>query len=166
MHTWHNCCANLIMLIGVISDTHGRFHAAIPTHFAGVEHILHAGDIGNVQVIERLAALAPVTAVTGNVDWDGPLDRDHKRTEQLTFGGCTVYITHIGGKPSKLVRALPQPTPQVYIFGHSHIALVEELDGVLFLNPGSAGPARFGKQPSLALLTIEDEQPRAKIIWL
>ncbi len=154
------------MLIGVISDTHGRFHPAIPTHFVGVEHILHAGDIGSARVIEQLAVLARVTAVTGNVDWGGPLDRDYERVEQVTLGGCTIYMTHIGGKPSKLVRALPPPTPQVYIFGHSHIALVEELNGVLFLNPGSAGPARFGKQPSLALLTIEDEQPRAEIIRL
>ena len=154
------------MLIGVISDTHGRFHPAIPTHFAGVEHILHAGDIGKVQVMAQLAALAPVTAVTGNVDWGGPLDRDYQRVEQITLGSCRIYMTHIGGRPAKLNQSLPTPTPQVYIFGHSHIALVEELNGVLFLNPGSAGPARFGKQPSLALLTIEDGRPRAEIIWL
>jgi hypothetical protein len=154
------------MLIGVIGDTHGRFHAAIATHFAGVEHILHAGDIGKAQVMEQLAALAPVTAITGNVDWGGPLDQQYQRTEQITLAGCIIYMTHIGGKPSKLIRSLPQPAPQVYIFGHSHIALVEELNGVLFLNPGSAGPARFGKQPSLALLTIEDGQPRAEIVSL
>jgi putative phosphoesterase len=154
------------MLVGVISDTHGRFHPAIPTHFAGVEHILHAGDIGNARVITQLAALAPITAVTGNVDWGGPLDRDYQRIEQITLGDCTIYMTHIGGRPAKLISTLPTPTPQVYIFGHSHVALVEELNGVLFLNPGSAGPARFGKQPSLALLTIEDGQPRAEIVQL
>lgn len=154
------------MLIGVISDTHGRFHPAIPIHFTGVAHILHAGDIGDARVMEQLAALAPVTAVTGNVDWGGPLDRAYKRTEHIMIDGCAIYMTHIGDKPAKLIRTLPQPTPQVYLFGHSHIALVEELNGVLFLNPGSAGPTRFGKQPSLALLRIEDGRPRAEIMLL
>ncbi len=166
IYTWHAPCAHLIMLIGVISDTHGRFHPAIPTHFAGVEYILHAGDIGKAQVIAQLAALAPVTAVTGNVDWGGPLDREYRRIEQITLADCTIYMTHIGGRPVKVIPTLPTPTPRVYIFGHSHVALVEERDGVLFLNPGSAGPARFGKQPSLALLTIEDGQPRAEIVAL
>lgn len=154
------------MLIGVISDTHGRFHPAITTHFAAAEHILHAGDIGSAQVIAQLAELAPVTAVTGNIDWGGPLDQEYARAEQITLGGRTIYMTHIGGRPTKLISSLPTPTPQVYIFGHSHVGLVEELKGVLFLNPGSAGPARFGKQPSLALLTIDDAQPRAEIIRL
>jgi hypothetical protein len=154
------------MLIGVISDTHGRFHPAIPAHFAAVEHILHAGDIGNARVIGLLAAIAPVTAVTGNVDWSGPLDQEYARTERITLGGCDIYMTHIGGRPAKLITTLPTPTPQVCIFGHSHTTLVEELNGVLFLNPGSAGPARFGRQPSLALLTIEDGQPRVEVIAL
>jgi putative phosphoesterase len=154
------------MLIGVISDTHGRFHPAIRQHFVPVEHILHAGDIGNAQVLDQLATIAPVTAVTGNVDWGGPLDRQHPRTQQLTLADCAIYMTHIGGRPSDLLRTLPQPKPHVYIFGHSHIALLEQHGDVLFLNPGSAGPARFGRQPSLALLTIEDGTPQAEIIWL
>jgi putative phosphoesterase len=154
------------MRIGVISDTHGRFHPTITAHFAGVEHILHAGDIGNAAVLDQLATIAPITAVTGNVDWGGPLDGQYPRIQQLTLGGCAVYMTHIGGQPKNVVRALPQPKPQVYIFGHSHIAVVEHHEDVLFLNPGSAGPARFGRQPSLALLTITDGLPRAEIIWL
>lgn len=154
------------MKIGVISDTHGRFHPAIRQHFSGVEHILHAGDIGNATIADQLATIASLTAVTGNVDWGGPLDRQYPRMQRLSLAGCTIYMTHIGGKPRDLLRTLPNPKPQVYIFGHSHVALLEQFDDVLFLNPGSAGPARFGRQPSLALLTIENGMPAAEIIWL
>lgn len=154
------------MRIGVISDTHARFHPAVPTHFAGVEHILHAGDIGSAMVIERLAALAPVTAVTGNIDWNGPLDQHYPRTQQLVLDGCQIFMTHIGAKPDKLLPALPDPRPQVYIFGHSHTVLVETHQDVLFLNPGSAGPARFGRQPSLALLTIAQGKAGVEIVYL
>lgn len=154
------------MKIGVISDTHGRFHPAIHQHFLGVEHILHAGDIGNATIADQLTTIAPLTAVTGNVDWGGPLDRQYPRTQRLTLAGCAIYMTHIGGKPKELLSRLPNPKPQVYIFGHSHVALLEQIDDVLFLNPGSAGSARFGRQPSLALLTIQDSKPTAEIIWL
>lgn len=154
------------MKIGVISDTHGRFHPAIGQHFRGVEQILHAGDIGNRSIIDQLATIAPVAAVTGNVDWGGPLDQLYPRTECITLADCMVYMTHIGGQPQELMRRLPDPQPQVYIFGHSHIALLEELGDLLFLNPGSAGPARFGRRPSLALLTIECGRPRAEVIPL
>lgn len=152
--------------IGVISDTHGKFHPAIPEHFAGVERILHAGDIGQRDVLVRLEQIAPVLAVTGNVDWGGPLDREYPRTQRLSVEACTLYMTHIGGKPEELRGRLPLPTPTVYICGHSHIARVEWYDGVLFLNPGAAGAPRFGRQPSLALLTIEQATATTELIWL
>jgi putative phosphoesterase len=154
------------MRIGVISDTHGMFNPAVKSHFATVEHILHAGDIGKQAVIEQLQMIAPVSAITGNVDWDKPLDQLYPRTLSLELAGCIIYMTHIGDKPANLVNHLPNPRPDIYIFGHSHIPLVERLDEVLFLNPGSAGSPRFGRKPSLAILTIKHGEPTVELIWL
>jgi uncharacterized protein len=88
------------------------------------------------------------------------------RVQELTLDNCRIFMTHIGGPPSEVLTRLPTPRPHIYICGHSHIALIEERDGVLFLNPGSAGPGRFGRQPSLARLTITDGVPTARLIWL
>jgi putative phosphoesterase len=154
------------MQIGILSDTHGVLHPAVRTHFAGVEHILHAGDIGDQKVIAQLESLAPVSAVTGNVDWGSPLDRRYPRVRSLHLAGCCIYVTHIGAQPEKLVQRLPNPRPDVYIFGHSHVALIECRDDVLFLNPGAAGRPRFGRRPSVALLTITMGMPTAEIVWL
>ena len=145
------------MRIGVISDTHGYFNRRIVDHFAGVDHIIHAGDIGDEAVMERLRALAPVTAVTGNVDWGTTLGLAYRTIERLELAGYSIYVTHIGEKPARLVARLPDPRPDIYIYGHSHIPAVERLEGVLFLNPGAAGYARFGRQPSIALLELGDE---------
>jgi len=154
------------MLIGVISDTHSSFHPAIPQHFAHVSHILHAGDIGSLPVMTALEAIAPVLAVTGNVDWGGSLDRHYPRVQRLTLEGVTIYMTHIGGKPNELLGRLPTPQPDVYICGHSHVPLIERQGGVLFLNPGSAGQPRFGRKPSLALLQVENGRVEAELITL
>ncbi len=144
------------MRIGVISDTHGYFDPRIVPQFSHVERIIHAGDIGSAVVLSRLETLAPVTAVTGNVDWGGPLDQTYSRTQRLDLAGYQIYVTHIGGKPADLARRLPDPRPDVYIYGHSHIPAQEERGGVLFLNPGAAGKPRFGRQPSLALVELDD----------
>ncbi|HEY0603070.1 MAG TPA: metallophosphoesterase family protein [Herpetosiphonaceae bacterium] len=154
------------MRIGVISDTHGTFHPAIPEHFAGVEQILHAGDIGKAEIIQRLSEIAPVLAVTGNVDWGGSLERHHPRVHRVELDGCAIYMTHIGGTPKELQGRLPTPRPDVYICGHSHIPLLQHENEVLFLNPGSAGPSRFGRKPSLAILTIEEGAASAELITL
>lgn len=153
------------MRIGVIADTHGFFDPRIVRHFAGVVHIIHAGDIGSSTIIPQLEAIAPVTAVTGNVDWGGSLDRVYRRTEQVECGGYRIYVTHIGDHPRKLVEHLPEPRPHVYIYGHSHIAVNEEREGVVFLNPGAAGKPRFGRQPTLAVLEL-DERAHGRIIPL
>ena len=153
------------MRVGVISDTHGFFDPRVARHFSAVDHIIHAGDIGSAAVLTRLADFAPVTAVTGNVDWGGPLDGAYRRVERLALGGHGIYVTHIGGKPAALAARLPDPPPDIYIFGHSHIPLVERHGGVLFLNPGAAGKPRFGRQPSLALLELGDGA-EARIIML
>ena len=153
------------MRIGVISDTHGFFDPRILRHFDGVARIIHAGDIGGEAILERLRELAPVTAVTGNVDWGDPLDRCVRRVEQIELAGCRLYVTHIGDAPARLAQRLPDPRPHVYIYGHSHIPVVEQCDGVLFLNPGAAGKPRFGRQPTLVLLELGAE-PAARIIML
>src|SRR5688500_7002692 len=101
------------MRIGVISDTHSYFDHSVSAHFAGVDHIIHAGDIGTEAVITQLKALAPVTAVTGNVDWSGMLALTYKTTEQLEFAGFRIYVTHIGDKPARLVSRLPDPRPDI-----------------------------------------------------
>ncbi len=154
------------MRLGIISDTHGYFDARVTAHFSGVDGIIHAGDIGSADILARLEELAPVTAVTGNVDWGGPLDRLHPRVAWMEAGGRRIYVTHIGGRPTELARRLPEPRPDVYIYGHSHIPAIQEVDGVLFLNPGAAGKPRFGRRPSLALLELLDGRPSARVIML
>ncbi len=154
------------MRLGIIADTHGYFDARVAAHFTGVDQIIHAGDIGSADVVARLEALAPVTAVTGNVDWGGPLDRLHPRVAHMEIGGRRIYVTHIGGRPAELVRRLPEPRPDVFIYGHSHIPVMQEIEGVLFLNPGAAGKPRFGRRPSVALLDLVDGRPSARVIML
>ncbi len=105
----------------------------------------------------QLKALAPITAVTGNVDWGGILALTYRTTEQLELAGYHIYLTHIGDKPARLVARLPDPRPDIYIYGHSHIPAIERHEGVLFLNPGAAGQARFGRPRSIALLELGDE---------
>lgn len=153
------------MRVGVISDTHGFFDPRVQQHFGGVAEIIHAGDIGSADVIRRLESIAPVVAVTGNVDWGGPLDRVYRRTDHLERAGYRIHVTHIGDHPHKLVALLPDPRPHIFIYGHSHMAVVEEREGVLFLNPGAAGKPRFGRAATLAILDL-DERAHAHIISL
>ena len=153
------------MRVGVISDTHGFFDSRVLAHFADVEHIIHAGDIGNELILRRLQALAPVTAVTGNVDWGGPLDREYGRSISMDLSGCRIYVTHIGNAPKKLILHLPEPRPDVFVYGHSHIPVLEHIEGVLFLNPGAAGKPRFGRVPSIAILELA-AAPMAKLVML
>jgi putative phosphoesterase len=108
------------MRIGVISDTHGYLDPRAPAALHGVAQILHAGDIGSPAVVAELEAIAPLTAVQGNVDAGTPLARRFPTTQRLMLEGMRIYITHMGGEPADLARALPEPRPDVYIFGHSH----------------------------------------------
>jgi putative phosphoesterase len=154
------------MRIGVISDTHGYLDPRAARALQGVAQILHAGDIGSAAIVDALEAIAPVAAVLGNVDAGTPLARRFPMTRRLAFGGVGIYMTHIGGQPAALARALPDPRPDVYIFGHSHIALLETRDGVLFLNPGAAGRPRFGGALSVAILEVQDGRATARIVPL
>ncbi|RMF62718.1 MAG: metallophosphoesterase [Bacteroidetes bacterium] len=133
------------MLLGILSDTHGYFHPALPDVFAGVDLILHAGDVGTEEVLDRLEALAPTRAVWGNID-GAALRRRLPEHQRFTLDGLAFWMTHIAGRPGRwqrgMGRALRADPPDVFICGHSHILRIErvaDLGGMLYLNPGAAG---------------------------
>ena len=142
------------MVIGVISDTHGllRPQAIAALSTARVQHILHAGDIGDVTILEALRTIAPVTAIRGNIDVSGPC-ADLPATEIVELDGRLFYLVHsihdLDLKPGAAGIS-------VVISGHSHKPSIDLRDGVLYLNPGSAGPRRFSLPTTLALVTLED----------
>ncbi len=154
------------MRVGVISDTHGLLRPEVFTHFAGVEHILHAGDLGPLALLTELEAIAPVTAVWGNTDG---LDVRGAVPEvsRVELGGRAVVVTHGHRLGSPTPRALRDAFPRadIIVYGHTHRPLQQELDGCLVLNPGGAGAARFGLRPSLMLLTL-DTHAHARLIEL
>jgi len=133
------------MKIGIISDTHGLFDDRIPELFSDVDHILHAGDIGDAEILDRLCQIAPLTAVAGNVD--GFRCGDAGEEARVTLGGLRFYLTHILDRPdsprAEVRRALEAQPADVVVFGHSHLPHDEQIDGTWFFNPASAGPRRF-----------------------
>ena len=154
------------MRLGIISDTHGLLRAEVVERFRGVEHILHAGDIGSVDVLVELEAIAPVTAVWGNVDgWD--VRARVPEVARVELGGAQVVVVHgmQFGSPTPEKVAAAYPDADLVVFGHSHVAVVERVGSVLAVNPGSAGPARFGATPTLAVAEI-GEECRVEIIPL
>lgn len=154
------------MLIGVVSDTHGYIDPRAFPLLEGVELILHAGDVGNQAILDRFGQIAPVHAVRGNTDTSQPLARRLPARLSLELEGVPIFMTHIGGKPELLLKALPDPRPRVYIFGHTHEALHDEREGVLFLNPGAVGRPRFGGGLSIALLELKNGAVSARILTL
>jgi uncharacterized protein len=152
------------VLLGIISDTHGLFRPEIPQIFAGVELILHAGDVGDSRVLDELTRIAPVDAVFGNVD--DPHHPALARERSLTVGGVTIHLSHGHelGRPTPEL-ALARYAGDVVIFGHTHRAVtVTTPDGRLALNPGAAGPRRFDLKPSVARLTIAGGRAAVEII--
>lgn len=151
--------------LGVVSDTHGYYDAALDELFAGAERIIHAGDIGSLHVLTRLRAIAPVTAVLGNVDLPSWGDSLPWETE-VTAIGLRVLICHIG----KSVMGRHDPVAEgfdVVVSGHSHRAAVEWRGNTLFLNPGAAGEARFGLSRTVARVTVAaDGRPAPEIVPL
>lgn len=144
--------------IGVIADTHGLFDRAIRRHFRGVDHILHAGDIGDQSVIEQLEQIAPVTAVSGNVDDEEQCGFPSEAV--IKIAGRRIAIRHIlyeGGKLTKDVRVfLQESQPDLCIFGHTHRPKVEWFGKTLLFNPGSAGPQRFNLPRAVGILVMID----------
>ena len=150
------------MRIGVISDTHGLLRPEALPALQGCERIIHAGDIGKPEALEGLRALAPLDVIRGNVD-SGDWAAEVPEHLDLEIGGLRVYVTH----DVKTMGIDPiAEQVDVVIAGHSHQPKIEQVNGVLYLNPGSAGRRRFTLPISLALLDIEDGQPRAQLVTL
>jgi putative phosphoesterase len=142
-------------VIGLISDTHGLVRPRVHEALAGVELILHAGDVGGDEVLDELAAIAPVLAVYGNTDAPG----QSRLTESIerTIGGVSIHVSHGHevGSPTP-ARLLARYAAQVIVYGHTHRQHVAEVDGRLVVNPGAAGAKRFKLEPSVARLTISE----------
>jgi putative phosphoesterase len=137
------------MVFGIISDTHGLLRPEALEALRGSDRILHAGDVGDPEILERLAQIAPVTAVRGNVDtaaWALSLHR----TEVVETGGVSIYMLHDLGQLDLKPEAAGF---RVVLYGHSHRPKIEEKNGVLYFNPGSAGPRRFSLPVSVGRVT-------------
>lgn len=148
--------------IGVISDTHIPYFKCLPEaiwqHFAGVEQIIHAGDLSVLSVIAELETIAPVVAVQGNIEQEEVvLQLPVKR--EIVVGGCRIGIVHILGDSPNRVKVARQefPNARVVVFGHSHIPWNEDRDGQLLFNPGSATDRRRQPTCSIGMLYIDDK---------
>jgi putative phosphoesterase len=141
--------------VGLISDTHGRLRNNVIEVFAQVDVILHAGDIGSLDIITTLEAIAPVHAVHGNTDdFDIRARYGESVTVDLDGVKMTVAHGHVFGSPTpKLLRGA-FPEADVIIYGHTHVPLIDRNDKSLVINPGAAGPARFQLKPSVAILEL------------
>lgn len=150
------------MKIGIISDTHGLLRREAVERLAGVDHIVHAGDIGRPDVMAELRRIAPVTAVRGNIDRD-EWAAGYPQTELVKLGGRFFYVLH------NLAELDFDPIAagiDVVVSGHSHQPRIETVDGVVYLNPGSAGPRRFSLPIALATLDLLGKEIRPCILNL
>jgi uncharacterized protein len=149
-------------LVGVISDTHGLVRPEALAALGGCERIVHAGDIGSPEVLAALGAVAPVTAVRGNNDRFAGA-QDIAESEAIEVGGCWLYVLHDLHELDLDPRAAGFAA---VIAGHSHRPAIEERGGVLFVNPGSAGPRRFTLPVAVARLRLGDGRVRGELITL
>ncbi|MEO0322657.1 MAG: metallophosphoesterase family protein [Myxococcota bacterium] len=161
------------MRVGVISDTHGLLRPEALRALDGADHLLHAGDVGHPDVLTALAQLAPLTAIRGNVDEPAAVRRSRRRNKPdpawaqhlpdavtVTLAGVPVHLVH----DRKALTVTPPV--RVVVSGHSHQPALDAADGVLFLNPGSAGPRRFSLPVTVAWLDLSGPAPRADIVPL
>ena len=152
-------------VIGLVSDTHGMVRPGLYSALAGVELILHAGDVGPDDVLTELEAIAPVRAVFGNTD--APGNPRHAQELILSVGGVSIHVSHgheLGSPtPVKLAAAYQQ---RVLVYGHTHRQLIAEIDNRLVINPGAAGARRFDLQPSVARLTVSDGVAAVELVSL
>lgn len=152
------------IIIGLVSDTHGLLRESVLEALAGVSLVLHAGDVGGGAILDALGVLAPVRAVTGNVD--AP-DARLPPQVQLVFGGLSLHMSHgheLGSpKPEAL---LSRYDADIIVYGHTHKALVHRAGTRLVVNPGAAGPKRFNLKPSVARLTIVEGRAAVEIVEL
>jgi putative phosphoesterase len=150
------------LLIGVISDTHGLLRPEAVQALGGCTSIIHAGDVGKLEILDRLRRIAPVTAVRGNVD-DGDEFAVLPERVIVSVGEHRICVLH------DLAQLACDPRAEGFsavITGHSHVPRIERRDGVLFLNPGAAGPRRFKLPITLAHLTVEHGQLQARLVDL
>ena len=150
------------MILGVISDTHGLLRPEALAALAPARHILHAGDTGNIEILDALRQLAPVTAIRGNIDTSGPCAR-FPATELVELAGRHFYLVH---SIADLDISPKAAGVSAVISGHSHKPSQETRDGVLYLNPGSAGPRRFDLPVTVALITVTDTAVEARILHI
>jgi len=145
--------------IGVISDTHGRLLPSVYMVFDNMDLIIHAGDIDTKEVLEKLQSIAPVVAVRGNMDFN--LGKESLReAETIEIGETVIHVSHMVGSVPASARV------HVVIYGHTHRPSIEKQNGVLFLNPGSAGQRRHDNPLSVAILHIRGNEQYAEIIEL
>lgn len=151
------------IVVGLISDTHGLLRPSVHGALAGVELILHAGDVGGHEILDELRIIAPVMAVYGNTD---PVDDPSLEQELVVpIGDFTIHVSHgheLGSPtPAKLLATYPQ---EILVYGHTHRQLVTRADGRLVINPGAAGARRFNLEPSVARLTISNGRAEVEIV--
>jgi len=150
------------MRIAVVSDTHSLLRPEVLPALAGAEHILHAGDVGDAGILDKLRSVAPVNAVRGNVDRQGPCAQ-LPASDTFRLGGSLIHILH---NIDELDLKPEVADIKVIIYGHSHQPSIETRHGVLFLNPGSIGPRRFNLPVTFAWLTLAEGKPCAEIVTL
>ena len=152
-------------VVGLISDTHGLVRPDVHTALAGVEFILHAGDVGGDDILDELALIAPVHAVSGNTDPPG-----NPRTPpslEMQIGNLLVHVSHgheVG--PPTPAKLFARYSADVIVYGHTHKQLVTQSDGRWTVNPGAAGARRFNLLPSVARMTIRDRSVEIAIVEL
>ncbi len=155
------------LLIGVISDTHGKLDARVPGLFADVSHIIHAGDIGDEGLIWELEEIAPVIAVRGNNDAPTMC---YPNERLAVIGGLTFFVRHQFAAAEKMSaaqkRLIERQMADAVVFGHSHKSYVGQWRGTLLFNPGSAGPQRFNLPRSVGLLELRDNRLIPRILYL
>jgi putative phosphoesterase len=155
-----------MLRIGVISDTHNFLDPKVPELFAGVDHILHGGDIGQGRLILQLEQIAPVTAVLGNTDDSG---LHFRQTEIVELDGRKFLIHHIvnpHAPDEALQRRLDREKPAAVVFGHTHKPFSETIDSTLFFNPGYAGKSRFGMPRTVAIFSCSAKEIRPEFFPL
>jgi len=154
-----------VAVVGLISDTHGLLRPDVHSALAGVELILHAGDVGGDEILDELALIAPVRAVYGNTDLPG--DPRLAADIETEIGGVRVHVSHgheVGSPtPEKL---LARYAADVIVYGHTHKATLVHADERWVVNPGAAGPRRFDLEPSLARMTVRDGAVEIEIVPL
>ena len=151
-----------ITKIGVISDTHGKILPGVKNIFEGVNLIIHCGDIGPVSIFNKLEEIAPVEAVLGNTD-NFLLYPHLKKLHFLTFEGFNILVQH-EFNPKKIKKTIGNHKVDIILYGHTHMPNVRNLDGILYLNPGSASQGRGGFPPSVAVIGFENGKPVSSIV--